>query len=48
VDDTIRRALDRGHLIDITTTGRRTGRPRRLEIVFHNLGGRIVISGTPV
>jgi deazaflavin-dependent oxidoreductase (nitroreductase family) len=48
VDDTIRRALDRGHLIDITTTCRRTGRPRRLEIVFHNLGGRIVISGTPV
>src|SRR5438046_437042 len=40
-------ALERGHTIDITTKGRRTGRPRRLEIVFHNIGGRIYISGTP-
>ena len=48
MDDTIRRALARGHRIDITTIGRRTGRPRRIEIVFHNLDGRIVISGIPV
>ena len=47
MDDTIRRALDRGHRIDITTIGRRTGRPRRIELVFHNLDGRIVISGIP-
>jgi deazaflavin-dependent oxidoreductase (nitroreductase family) len=47
MDDTIRRALDRGQVIDITTTGRRTGEPRRLEIVFHNVDGRIVISGMP-
>jgi deazaflavin-dependent oxidoreductase (nitroreductase family) len=40
-------ALERGHVIDITTTGRETGQPRRLEIVFHNVGGRIYISGTP-
>src|SRR5437660_10850115 len=40
-------ALERGHTIDITTTGRRSGKPRRLEIVFHNIGGRIYISGTP-
>jgi deazaflavin-dependent oxidoreductase (nitroreductase family) len=32
---------------DITTTGRETGRPRRLEIVFHNIDGRIYISGVP-
>ena len=43
----IQRLLDRGGLIDITTTGRRSGRPRRLEIVFHNMDGRIVISGMP-
>jgi deazaflavin-dependent oxidoreductase (nitroreductase family) len=43
----IRRLLARGGLIDITTTGRRTGRPRRLEIVFHAIDGRIVISGMP-
>jgi deazaflavin-dependent oxidoreductase (nitroreductase family) len=48
MDDTIHAALDRGHTIDITTTGRRTGRARRIEIVFHNLDGRIVISGVPM
>ena len=47
MDDTIRRALDQGHRIDITTIGRRTGTPRRIELVFHNLDGRIVISGIP-
>ena len=40
-------ALRHGHLVDITTTGRRTGRPRRLEITFHNIGGRLFISGIP-
>lgn len=40
-------ALERGHTIDITTTGRRSGKPRRVEIVFHNIDGRIYISGTP-
>ena len=28
-------------------TGRLTGGPRRIEIVFHNLDGRIYISGMP-
>jgi deazaflavin-dependent oxidoreductase (nitroreductase family) len=40
-------ALKHGHLIDITTTGRNTREPRRLEIMFHNIGGRLFISGTP-
>lgn len=35
------------HLIDITTTGRQSGQPRRVEIVFHLIGGRIYISGMP-
>jgi deazaflavin-dependent oxidoreductase (nitroreductase family) len=39
--------LARGQLIDITTTGRRTGQPRRIELVFHNVDGRILISGRP-
>jgi deazaflavin-dependent oxidoreductase (nitroreductase family) len=43
----IRRVLRHGHTIDITTTGRRSGEPRRIEIVFHNFDGRIYISGTP-
>jgi len=46
-DDRIRRALSRGHLIDITTTGKRTGLPRRVELVFHNIDGRVYISGLP-
>jgi deazaflavin-dependent oxidoreductase (nitroreductase family) len=48
MDDTIRHALDHGGVIDITTTGRQTGRPRRVEIAYHNIDGRIVISGMPV
>lgn len=47
IDQTVRAALERGQTIDMTTTGRRTGRPRRIEIVFHNVEGRIYISGTP-
>jgi deazaflavin-dependent oxidoreductase (nitroreductase family) len=47
MNDQVRRALAHGHLIDITTTGRRTGEPRRIELVFHNFGGRIFISGSP-
>jgi len=45
--DAIESALQHGHVIDITTTGRGSGEPRRLEIVFHNVGGRIYISGIP-
>ena len=48
MDPSVRAALDRGGIIDITTTGRRSGEPRRIEIVFHNVGGRIVISGMPM
>src|SRR5450759_4489586 len=40
-------ALQGMHTVDITTTGRRSGDPRRLEIVFHNVDGRIYISGIP-
>lgn len=46
-DDAIRRVLRHGHTIDITTTGRKSGEPRRVEIVFHSFDGRIYISGTP-
>ena len=47
VEDRVRQALARGHRIDITTTGRKTGQPRRIELVFHNIDGRIFISGRP-
>ena len=47
MDDTIRAALGHNQVIDITTTGRRSGEPRRIEIFLHNLDGRLVISGMP-
>ncbi len=47
MDATTLAALDHSQVIDITTTGRRTGEPRRIEIYLHNLGGRLVISGMP-
>ena len=45
MDQNVRAALGRSGTIDITTLGRRTGEPRRIEIVFHALDGRIYISG---
>lgn len=47
MDERIRQALTRGRPIDITTTGRRSGQPRRIEIVFHNIDGRLFLSGMP-
>jgi deazaflavin-dependent oxidoreductase (nitroreductase family) len=46
-DERIRAALSRGGTIDITTIGRQSGEPRRIEIVFHRIDGRIWISGIP-
>ena len=40
-------ALARDRVIDITTIGRKTGEPRRIEIWFHRLDGRYYITGTP-
>ena len=34
-------------VIDITTTGRKSGQPRRIEIWFHNLDGILYITGLP-
>ncbi len=48
MDDDIRRALATNGVIDITTTGRRSGEPRRIEIYMHAFDGRIVISGMPI
>lgn len=47
LDEVVRAALARGGVIDITTLGRHTGRPRRIEIVMHNIDGRVYISGMP-
>ena len=47
MDERIRQALGHGQVIDITTTGRASGQPRRIEIWFHNIDGRIYITGRP-
>ncbi|HEU4572499.1 MAG TPA: nitroreductase/quinone reductase family protein [Candidatus Limnocylindrales bacterium] len=47
MDDLVREALERPQVIDITTTGRRTGLARRIELVDHVIDGRIYISGRP-
>ena len=47
LDRAIHRVLSRGHLVDLTTYGRKTGLPRRIELVFHAIDGRIILSGMP-
>jgi deazaflavin-dependent oxidoreductase (nitroreductase family) len=43
----IQHALAQGGVIDITTRGRHTGQPRRIEIRFHNIEGQVYITGRP-
>jgi len=47
MDEQVRHALEHGRVIDITTIGRASGEPRRIEIWFHNVDGHIYITGTP-
>lgn len=47
MEEAITEALARDRTIDITTTGRKSGRPQRIEIWFHNLDGALYITGTP-
>jgi deazaflavin-dependent oxidoreductase (nitroreductase family) len=47
MDSEIQRALQTDRLIDMTTTGRKTGKPHRIEIGFHFFDPLIYISGSP-
>jgi deazaflavin-dependent oxidoreductase (nitroreductase family) len=48
LDDQVRQVLARPlTVVDITTTGRKSGQERRIEIVMHNIDGRLYISGQP-
>jgi deazaflavin-dependent oxidoreductase (nitroreductase family) len=47
MDDRIMQALARDRVIDITTVGRKSGQPRRIEIWFHNLDGHLYLTGSP-
>jgi deazaflavin-dependent oxidoreductase (nitroreductase family) len=43
----VEEALASDQVIDITTTGRKSGEQRRIEIWFHRLNDRYYITGTP-
>jgi deazaflavin-dependent oxidoreductase (nitroreductase family) len=45
--DEARRALDRQRTVEITTIGRRTGRPRRIETWRYLADGRYWLTGSP-
>ncbi len=47
MDDAVRQALEVDRNVDITTTGRRTGEPRRIEIWHHLVDGNVYITGLP-
>ncbi len=47
MDEVIERALQTDRLIDITTTGRKSGNPHQIEIAFHYLDEVVYISGLP-
>jgi len=47
MDTQIERALTTDGLIDMTTIGKKTGKPHTVEIAFHNFDGVLYISGLP-
>jgi deazaflavin-dependent oxidoreductase (nitroreductase family) len=47
MDTRIVQALSQDGIIDITTVGRKTKQPRRIEIWFHNVDGRVFLTGLP-
>jgi deazaflavin-dependent oxidoreductase (nitroreductase family) len=47
VKDEVRQALDRQQTVDITTIGRRSGQPRRIETWRYPAAGRYWLTGSP-
>ena len=47
MDADIIAALRSDRTVDITTTGRLSGKPRRTEIWFHSVGDAIYLTGSP-
>jgi len=43
----IKQAIAQDKVIDITTTGRTSGEPRRIEMWYHNFDGQVYITGLP-
>jgi len=47
LDEAVQRALENDRTVDITTTGRTSGQPRRIEIWRYRYDGRTFLSGSP-
>ena len=47
MDEAVQRALENDRTVDITTTGRTSGQPRRIEIWRYRYDGRTFLSGSP-
>jgi deazaflavin-dependent oxidoreductase (nitroreductase family) len=45
--DEVRQALERQQTVEITTTGRRSGRPSRIETWRYRAAGRFWLTGSP-
>ncbi|GAA2722459.1 nitroreductase family deazaflavin-dependent oxidoreductase [Cellulomonas aerilata] len=47
MDPSLAEALHRSQVVELTTTGRRSAQPRRVEVFLHELDGRLFVSGMP-
>lgn len=47
MDPNTRSALNQSGIADITTIGRKSGQPRRIEIYFHHFDGEYYLTGRP-
>lgn len=47
MNEAIQKALQEDTLVDITATGRKTGEPRKFEIMLRRHGGKYYIAGRP-
>lgn len=47
MDAQVENALKHDRLIDITTVGNKSGKAHKIEIAFHNLDGKLYITGLP-
>ena len=47
MNDAVARALAHDRVVDITTRGRTSGEPRRIEIWFWRVAGKLYLTGAP-
>ncbi|GAA4168653.1 nitroreductase/quinone reductase family protein [Gryllotalpicola koreensis] len=47
MSEDVNKALATDRVIDITTRGKSSGEPRRIEIWFHRVAGKIYLTGKP-